>query len=199
MNLPNVLTLSRFVMIPLFFAAFFQGQMILALGIVLLAGVTDLLDGYIARSSGQITATGVMLDPLADKLMMLSVVVALVIAKKIPWEAAAAMAVREGGMIASSAIFHFRGKPTLPANALGKLTTFLYYVAIVLLFFDLPGGVQALWFAIALSFAASFVYLAQFRARNGKGGVSGPVVAGGTEGAGAEGRSGNGREEKRAN
>jgi len=185
MNLANVLTLSRFVMIPLFFAAFFQGKMILALGIVLLAGVTDLLDGYIARSSGQVTATGVMLDPLADKLMMLSVVIALVIANKIPWEAAAAMAVREGGMIASSAIFHFRGKPTLPANALGKLTTFLFYVAIVLLFFDLQGGVPALWFAIVMSFAASFVYLAQFRARNGNGGVPAAAGVAGTGGAGS--------------
>jgi len=203
MNLPNVLTLSRFVMIPLFFVAFFQDRPIVALGIVLLAGLTDLLDGYIARQSGQITATGVMLDPLADKLMMLSVVIALVIEKKIPWEAAVAMAVREGGMIASSAIFHFRGKKTLPANALGKLTTFLYYVAIVLLFFDISGGVPTLWCAIALSFLASFVYLAQFRAQNGKGapaagGVPGSGGAAGTDG-GEKGWSGSGREEKRAN
>jgi cardiolipin synthase len=199
MNLPNVLTLSRFVMIPLFFVAFFQGQPIVALGIVLLAGLTDLLDGYIARQSGQITAAGVMLDPLADKLMMLSVVIALVIDKKIPWEAAAAMAVREGGMIASSAIFHFRGKKTLPANAVGKLTTFLYYVAIVLLFFNISGGVPTLWCAIALSFVASFVYLAQFRAQNGKGAPTAGGAADGDGDAGAEGWSGSGRGKQRAN
>jgi cardiolipin synthase len=168
MNLPNLLTLTRFVMIPLFFVAYFQGYPLVALAIVLLAGLTDLLDGYIARHSGQITTTGVMLDPLADKLMMLSVVVALVIKREIPWEAAAVMAAREGGMIASSAFFHFRGKKTLQANALGKLTTFLYYVAIVLLFFDSPGGVPTLWCAIALSFVASAVYLLQFRNLNRK-------------------------------
>ncbi|MGG1314804.1 MULTISPECIES: CDP-diacylglycerol--glycerol-3-phosphate 3-phosphatidyltransferase [Cohnella] len=166
MNLPNMMTMSRFVMIPLFLVLYFDDHPVAALCIVLLAGLTDLLDGYIARRSGQVTATGVMLDPLADKLMMLSVIVALVVGGEIPWSAAAIMAVREIGMIASSAFFYFRGMKTVPANMLGKVTTFVYYVAIMLLFLGLPGGTAALWCAIVLSFVATGVYFLKFRTLN---------------------------------
>lgn len=167
MNLPNLLTMSRFVMIPLFLALYFNDHSVAALCIVLLAGLTDLLDGYIARSSGQVTVTGIMLDPLADKLMMLAVVAALVIGREIPGSAAVIMAFREIGMIASSAYFYFRGMKTVPANGLGKVTTFVYYLAILLLFLGLPGGTAALWCAIALSFVATGVYFMKFRNLNG--------------------------------
>ncbi len=166
MNVPNMLTMSRFLMIPLFLVLYFYDHPVAALLIVLLAGLTDLLDGYVARRSGQITTTGIMLDPLADKLMMLSVVAALLIGGEIPWAAAAAMAVREVGMIASSAFFHFRGMKTVPANAFGKVTTAVYYLAITLLFLDGPGGVGVLWCAVALSFVTTGVYLMKFRHLN---------------------------------
>ncbi|MBB6638121.1 CDP-alcohol phosphatidyltransferase family protein [Cohnella thailandensis] len=166
MNIPNMLTMSRFVLIPLFLAFYFNDHAVTALLIILLAGLTDLLDGYIARRSGQITLTGTMLDPLADKLMMLSVVVALLIGGEIPWSAAAIMAFREVGMIVSSTIFYFRGLRTVPANVYGKLTTFVYYVAIVFLFLDVPGGVGILWCAVALSFVTTGVYLMKFRRLN---------------------------------
>lgn len=166
MNIPNLLTLSRFVMIPLFLALYFYDHPVIALFVVLLAGLTDLLDGYIARRSGQITQTGIMLDPLADKLMMLSIVAALLIGGDIPWSAAVTMAIREVGMIASSAFFHFRGMRTVPANVFGKVTTFVYYLAILLLFLDLQGGVLTLWCAIVLSFVTTGVYFMQFRHLN---------------------------------
>ncbi|THF73126.1 CDP-alcohol phosphatidyltransferase family protein [Cohnella fermenti] len=166
MNVPNMLTMSRFAMIPLFLALYFYDHAVYALLVVLLAGLTDLLDGYIARRSGQITLTGTMLDPLADKLMMMSVIAALLIGGEIPWLAAAAMAFREVGMIVSSAIFHFRGKRTVPANVYGKLTTFVYYVAILFLFLDIEGGVEILWLAVALSFVTTGVYFMTFRRLN---------------------------------
>jgi cardiolipin synthase len=166
MNVPNMLTMSRFVMIPLFLALYFNDRSVAALFIVLLAGLTDLLDGYIARRSGQITTTGIMLDPLADKLMMLAVVASLLFGGEIPWSAGVTMAVREVGMIASSAFFHFRGMKTVPANAFGKVTTFFYYLAILLLFLNLPGGVPVLWCGIALSYVTTGVYFMQFRDLN---------------------------------
>lgn len=166
MNIPNLLTMSRFVMIPMFLALYFDDHPVIALFVVLLAGLTDLLDGYIARRSGKITLTGIMLDPLADKLMMLSIMAALVIGGEIPLAAAVTMAIREVGMIASSAFFHFRGMRTVPANVFGKVTTFVYYLAILLLFLDLTGGVQVLWCAIVLSFVTTGIYLMQFRHLN---------------------------------
>ena len=87
MNLPNSITMSRIVMIPLFLwilSAHFpwQGvhgeQEILASVLFVLASITDGLDGYLARKRGQITTIGMLLDPIADKIMVTSALVALV-------------------------------------------------------------------------------------------------------------------------
>ncbi|MFC5700914.1 CDP-alcohol phosphatidyltransferase family protein [Cohnella faecalis] len=166
MNLPNLLTMSRFALIPLFLALYWNDHPVAALLIVLLAGLTDILDGYIARRRGQITVTGSMLDPLADKTMMLTVVLSLLFNEKISWSVGAVMAFREIGMIASSAFFYFRGMKTVPANMMGKATTVVYYVAIVLLFLDQPGGSEVLWCGIALSFVTSGIYFMKFRNLN---------------------------------
>ncbi|MFC4599715.1 CDP-alcohol phosphatidyltransferase family protein [Cohnella hongkongensis] len=166
MNVPNLLTISRFVLIPVFLVLYFKGHSIAALLTLLLAGFTDFLDGYIARRSGQVTVTGSMLDPLADKLMMLSVVLALLIKSVLPLAAFVAMAFRELGMIIGSAIFYFRGFKTVPANGFGKATTILYYLAITLMFLDQPGGVPLLWGGIVLSFVTSFIYFMKFKKIN---------------------------------
>ena len=167
MNVPNLLTMSRFVLIPVFLLLYFKDHTIAALLTLLLAGFTDFLDGYIARRSGQVTVTGSMLDPLADKLTMLSVILALLIKSVLPLGAFVAMAFRELGMIVGSAIFYFRGFKTVPANGVGKATTIIYYLAISLLFLELPGGVPVLWAGIVLSFLASFIYFMKFKKLNG--------------------------------
>ncbi|QJD85279.1 CDP-alcohol phosphatidyltransferase family protein [Cohnella herbarum] len=166
MNVPNMLTMSRFVLIPLFLILYLNDQSIAALCVLLVAGLTDILDGYIARRSGQVTLTGSMLDPLADKLTMLSVILALLIKNVLPLAAFIVMAFRELVMIIASAIFHFRGLKTVPANLLGKATTVIYYAAITLLFLEQSIGVDVLWFGIALSFLASIIYFMKFRNLN---------------------------------
>lgn len=166
LNLPNLLTGVRFVLIPVYLLVFFDGYTITAFLVLLIAGVTDVLDGYIARHKGKITQIGSMLDPLADKTMMLAVMVSLLISEMIPWSAAIAMLIRDAGMIAGSAFFHFRGKKTVPANTMGKLTTILYYVAILLIMFEVPYAVSYLWFVIGFSFLTSFIYIAKFKSLN---------------------------------
>ncbi len=167
MNVPNLLTMSRFVLIPVFLVLYFEGYALAALLTLLLAGFTDFLDGYLARKNGQVTVTGSMLDPLADKLKMLSVILSLLIKSVLPLSAFIAMAFRELGMIVGSAVFYFRGFKTVPANGVGKATTIIYYLAITLLMLELPGGVPVLWGGIALSFIASFIYFMKFRKING--------------------------------
>jgi CDP-diacylglycerol--glycerol-3-phosphate 3-phosphatidyltransferase len=87
MNLPNSITMTRIVMIPLFLWILsphfpWQGsngaQEILASILFVLASMTDGLDGYLARKRGQITTMGMLLDPLADKIMVTSALIALV-------------------------------------------------------------------------------------------------------------------------
>jgi cardiolipin synthase (CMP-forming) len=164
-NLPNLLTLFRFVLIPIYLALFFSplpGRMYWALGIVLLAGVTDVVDGYLARRNGQVTQLGIMLDPLADKCMMLAVFLSLLLSGKIGILVALAIFFREFIMIIASATFHFRGKKTVPANGWGKVTTLLFYLILSLLMFDVRWAESGLWIVIILSYMASFIYFLQF-------------------------------------
>ncbi|XEC95349.1 CDP-alcohol phosphatidyltransferase family protein [Paenibacillus tarimensis] len=166
MNLPNLLTMARFIMIPVYLAVFAYGFMKPAFFVLLAAGLTDILDGYIARRRGQVTATGAMLDPLADKIMLIAVILSLLFSGHIPWSAAAVMFIRDAGMIIGSAIFHFRGKKTVSANWMGKLTTVLFYAAMMLIFFESPFALGFLWGVIGFSFLTSFIYIAQFLSLN---------------------------------
>ncbi|MFD0617349.1 CDP-alcohol phosphatidyltransferase family protein [Paenibacillus sp. GCM10027629] len=166
MNVPNLMTLARFMLIPIYILVFAYGSRYIAFLIILLAGLTDIVDGYIARRTNQITKVGVMLDPLADKSMMLAVMVSLLWSGDLSWSAAAAMAVRDLGMIVGSAFFHFRGLQTVPANWMGKLTTVLLYVAIMWIFFQFPYAEMLLWGVIIFSFVTSIMYIIQFRGLN---------------------------------
>ena len=84
MNLPNKLTTARVVMIPLFLLALYQGQWLAALVFFALASVTDALDGHIARSRGLVTDFGKFMDPLADKLLVTSALIAFVELLRVP-------------------------------------------------------------------------------------------------------------------
>lgn len=166
MNLPNMLTISRFFLIPVYIAVFASGQLMWAFVIVLLAGATDILDGYIARARGLVTATGAMLDPLADKSMMIVVIISLVYSGLIEWYAAVPIFIRDAGMIIGSAFFHFRGKQTVPANTMGKLTTVLYYLAVLFIVFRFDFAMLYLWFVILFSFVTSAIYIFKFQKLN---------------------------------
>jgi cardiolipin synthase len=166
LNLPNLLTSLRFVLIPVYIGVFSNGYMIPAFLIMVAAGITDILDGYIARKRGQVTTVGIMLDPLADKLMLITVILSLLLADMISWAAAGAMFLRDLGMIAGGMFYHFRGKKTVPANWMGKLTTILFYSAIMFIFFDASFAKSYLWAVIAFSFITSFMYIALFKALN---------------------------------
>ena len=77
-NLPNALTLVRIFAVPLLVALLMTRYMLVAALIFLAASLTDLLDGYLARKRGQITTLGVLLDPVADKLLISSAFISLI-------------------------------------------------------------------------------------------------------------------------
>ena len=81
MNLPNKLTMLRLILIPFFITAFylgfFTGHYIVALGIFAIASITDFFDGYIARKYNMVTDLGKFLDPIADKVLVLSGLIVL--------------------------------------------------------------------------------------------------------------------------
>lgn len=168
LNVPIFLTLCRFALIPVYISFFYNDHIMIAFIVLLIAGLTDILDGYIARRTKQVTQLGSMLDPLADKLMMMVAVLSLVMINYIPLEAALAMFFREIGMITFSAIFYLRGKKPVPANLMGKATTVLYFFAIFFIFMQYPFAHIFLWGVIVVAFITSFIYISQFRLLNRK-------------------------------
>lgn len=169
LNIPNLITIGRFFFIPIYLFVFFSThpyKIEIALLILLLAGLSDVLDGYLARKYKLITQLGIMLDPLADKLLMIAVVLAFVLTGHISWWAATLFLIRDIGMIVSSVFFHFQGKKTVPANLYGKLSTILFYIAFLLIMYRVPNAELFLWCVIALAFFASTIYLIAVRRVN---------------------------------
>ncbi|MBO8171982.1 MAG: CDP-alcohol phosphatidyltransferase family protein [Bacillaceae bacterium] len=169
MNWPNALTFARFLLIPLFIYIYFSPHPYhneLAFLVLLSAGLTDVIDGYLARKNNQVTQLGIMLDPLADKLMMLTVVLSFLISGRIDLWAALIFFFRDAAMIVSSFIFHLQGKKTVPANFFGKLTTVLFYIAFLFVMFDLAYSSEIMWGVILFSFITSVIYLFKFRLIN---------------------------------
>ncbi|MBR2181146.1 MAG: CDP-alcohol phosphatidyltransferase family protein, partial [Oscillospiraceae bacterium] len=88
MNIPNLLSIFRMCLVPVFVVVFFSDSphaYAYAAGVYALAGITDVLDGIIARKFNLITKLGKILDPLADKMMTITVFVCISIAGLIPW------------------------------------------------------------------------------------------------------------------
>ncbi|GLG02029.1 hypothetical protein Alches_20700 [Alicyclobacillus hesperidum subsp. aegles] len=166
MNVPNLLTLLRLLLIPCYVWSFYataSPHKIIALCVLLFAGLTDVLDGYIARTYKLETYTGQLLDPLADKLMMVAVLFTLIASGRVPWLVAGLLVLRDVLMILGAAFFYFQGKRAVPkANVWGKVTTCFYYLAIcssILAWPNLQSGDIVLWFTVGLSYVTTIRYV----------------------------------------
>ncbi len=165
MNIPNILTTFRFFMVPAFVYVFFSSSersLIYAIGIFLLAGITDVLDGYLARKLDQITDFGTTMDPLADKLMLLTALGCLTVGGYIPLWIILIVFVKETLMVVGGLVLYFRHeKVVIPASWHGKIATAFFYLAIVIIPFGL-GRVFSLTFlsiAVILKLVAFVHYL----------------------------------------
>jgi cardiolipin synthase len=84
LSIPNIITLGRIILVPFIVWAIVSSQMEIAFAIFVIAGVSDAVDGFLAKRFGMVTELGTYLDPLADKAMIVSIYVALGIADAIP-------------------------------------------------------------------------------------------------------------------
>lgn len=185
MNIPNSLTAVRIALIPVFVAVFYLPQSwtnLATAGIFALAGITDWLDGYLARRLGQTSVLGAFLDPVADKLMVAIALVLLVQADPTPWLAVPA-AVIIGREITVSALREWMAelgaRSKVAVSSMGKLKTAAQMLAIVLLLYREPLGplpvytlgTWLLYLAAALTLWSMCVYLwaAWPRLRQGRG------------------------------
>lgn len=142
MNIPNILTIIRIILVPLYLFVFYtvEENRILYAGIIyILAGLTDVLDGRIARKYNMISKLGAALDPLADKLMTFAVLISFTSANLIPLWVLLILGIKEILMILGGFIIYlFKEKRVLPSNKYGKIATVSFYTAILSIVFKIP-------------------------------------------------------------
>lgn len=130
MNLANALTTGRILVIPLFlycFFADFPNHYFWAGTIFVLSGISDFFDGYIARTHNLTTNLGRLLDPLADKLSMISAFVSLAIVQLLPFWIIMIILVREVAILSGSILVYATGNDIIFPTRFGKVATFCLY------------------------------------------------------------------------
>jgi cardiolipin synthase len=130
-----------------------------ALVILLVAGVTDILDGYVARKTKQVTKLGAQLDPVADKILAMVVFYSFWQADLIPGLALFLIVMREAIMIGGSCFFYYTKTAIMSANWAGKGSTLFYYLTFIFLLQSIPGFYILLYIAIGLAYLAMLWYL----------------------------------------
>jgi cardiolipin synthase len=160
MNLPNLITLVRVVLIPFFVDLMIYGYYRPALIVFVVACLTDALDGLIARLTNSKTELGAFLDPMADKLLIVSSFVTLAILAKLPVWLVIIVVSRDIILVLGSLVIYFT-KHTLAIrpSLLGKATTFLQFLVVTLTLVLVAYGIK-LEFLRGAYWAAAFVTIA---------------------------------------
>jgi CDP-diacylglycerol--glycerol-3-phosphate 3-phosphatidyltransferase len=168
LNFPTVLTLSRIVLIPVFIFIVYHHPVFGAI-IFGIASITDFLDGYLARRSGKITKFGIILDPIADKFLVISALIVLVDMERLPAWIAIIIIVREFLVTGLRAVALSKDI-VIPAEVGGKIKTTTQIAAILCLILmgsifniDLYDvGVILIWIALVLSIISGVQYTTSF-------------------------------------
>ncbi len=173
LNPPIILTLSRILLVPIFILTVYQHPIFGAL-IFGIASITDFLDGYLARHFGEITKLGIILDPIADKFLVVSALIVLVDMERLPAWIAIVIIVREFLVTGLRAIALSKNV-IIPAETGGKIKTTTQMIAILCLIlmgsvfdiglydFDLYDiGLIMIWIALALSVISGLQYALSF-------------------------------------
>lgn len=141
---PNILTIIRFLLIPLIIFYIFSGNYILAFVFFTISGITDIADGFIARKFNLISNFGKLMDPLADKLTQISTLTSLVITNLIPIWILIIVLLKEFIMIVGASFLY--GKDVVVYSRwYGKLATVLFYVAIVFSLLTKQYSLKGIW------------------------------------------------------
>ncbi len=164
-TVPNILSIFRILLVPLFMIAFFcwsQSQnYIVAMIIFLVASFTDLLDGIIARETNQISSLGMVLDPLADKLLKMGALICFTVVNIIPVWFTVVLIVLDFAMIVTGLIL-YEFKISIPSNIFGKMGTFTMFVGFLLCFFNetvYPWNMCVLYAGLIIIIISIIVYI----------------------------------------
>lgn len=186
---PNILSLSRIAAVPVIYWGFARDSQLGLYALIGWAFLTDAADGYLARRFRWESKWGLVLDPLADKILVGSLSVFLVLFRDFPLWAAALIIARDLSILGAGVYLYLRpGSVVLPADRIGKLTTLVMGGTLFLYAVDLqPYGAWTLWAALCcvvgsgIHYVLGFARLFRVRA-SGPGGLSSPGGPGGPGG-----------------
>ncbi|OFE17372.1 CDP-diacylglycerol--glycerol-3-phosphate 3-phosphatidyltransferase [Humibacillus sp. DSM 29435] len=178
LTLPNALSTLRLLGVPVFLWAILDERDLLALVILMLSGITDYLDGKIARAFNMESRVGAFLDPIADRLYILTTMLGLVWRDIIPVWLVVALLAREAVMAVMLLYLRGRGQTGLPVHFVGKAATFnlLYAFPMLLLAhrddwigeLARPIGWGFAWWGVSLYWLSVVLYAVQAKAVLGR-------------------------------
>ena len=171
LTVPNVLSVIRLAMVPVFLVLILRGQDGFALLVLVISSITDYLDGLIARTFKQISRLGQLLDPAADRLFIFAALIGLAARGVIPWWLFLVIVGRDAMLVVLGLVLANHGWGPLPVHHLGKLATLCLFYALPILmlgqafpgaaFITTPvGWAFALWGAF-IYWWAGVIYLIQ--------------------------------------
>ncbi len=172
-NIPNSLTMLRIMLVPVFVIVLSTrvsyGEYVAA-GIFIVASLTDSLDGYLARKWKQVTKLGIILDPLADKLLVTAALISLVELQSLAGWIAIVIIGREFAVSGLRALKAEEGV-IIPASKLGKVKTMTQVIAIILLLVQgayqqllpYPLGEWTMYLAVIITIVSGIEYFYRFR------------------------------------
>ena len=177
-NVPNALTVIRLLLVPVYIAMFSAGEKYAALTVFLLASFTDLLDGRIARKYNLITDFGKLMDPLADKIMVLTTMFSMAAGNRrippvIPWMAVIILLGKEIYMVWGAAKLYKKGIVAY-SSMIGKVAQCAFIAGLVSVFFHdwfelvcegwfMTLDVMLIWIAVILTLCAMVRYNSHYR------------------------------------
>ena len=150
-TIPNALSALRLAFIPVFALSIWQGHMLSAAIILVLASVTDFLDGVIARAFNQRSRLGRLLDPAADRLYIATALIMLAVVGALPWLVVALLLARDVILAVHVPIFAHYGYAPISVNAAGKAGAFMLMSAFPLLLVRFAWVSTSIWAQITYS------------------------------------------------
>jgi cardiolipin synthase (CMP-forming) len=166
---PNAVTLARLLLMPVCAVLLGTGRYGAGLVLTALVGTTDWVDGWLARRTGRVSRLGQLLDPLADRLLIASVTIALLVRGVVPWPAVALLVARDVVLLAGWPLLKRRGVEPPDVIWLGKAATFDLLFALPMLTLGATGlavapvaevlGLVLLWFGVVLYYLAGAAYV----------------------------------------
>ncbi len=172
LTLPNLISFARLGLVPVFFLLFVtRTNDPLAFAVLVVVGSTDWVDGYVARRTGQVSELGKILDPVADRVAIVAILLAFLFRGTIPIAVALVILARDALVAIAFPILEARGYPRIPVNFAGKAGTAAIYLGVGTAAASLVlegsavhlAAMVLLWIGAALYWVAGIMYVGEIR------------------------------------